>query len=355
MKSTRIKVLISLLLIALSINSKIKREKSKENTESKEKLFDKKGSWKTRLLCDDIKFSKDGGVPVSLGQAYIDGEKFLTDKGYNAEGIFLEFVKPVPRTSDFTPKVYIYKATNQYVVPWRNVVSSTVRVEIARLTNKTLKFQILGDDKTEYEMQILLPYAYVGDYVTIDQAHSMKDRIRQKSQDIYSAIQYNQEKLNGIFPEYQIRVATVQDTMKQAGELEKKIQVYQADIMKKIGENTKRKVTLEKLIQESKLHSMKVETLKSKLNEERKRHQDFLSEKANKLLSNEVLKIALNSPQKQLKKTQMEYDALKVATMPHFDNLIKKAPIQQKIIEESKNGFLTNNDKELLKIHKVYP
>merc|ERR1712151_111315 len=183
----------------------------------------KKGTWETRLLCADIKLAKMGGTAQSQGEAYILGKKFLDDKeGFNSEGIYLEFEKGLPRDSEFK-EIYIEKAVNKYVIPWRNIYPRAVSLTNYPLNSKTIKLQIMSDRNNEWEIQILLPYAYIGNYITLDQAGEMVQRIRQKSEQVSKDILKNQEQLNILFPQYRIKHEAIQDSMKDAAEIEKRI------------------------------------------------------------------------------------------------------------------------------------
>jgi len=275
-------------------------------------------------------------------------------EGFNSEGIYLEFEKPIPRTSDFK-EIYIEKATNKYLIPWRNVIARDVSLEAFTLRNKTFKFQLISDRNNEYEIHILLPYAYIGDYITLDEASQMKQRIKQKSEEVQKSILVQQEQLNTLFPDFKIKHESIQDFLKNAADIDKKLKEHQKEIMKRITQNTAKKVTLERLKQEQIAHNIKVESLKNKVLKEKKVEQLLYAEKGALYESSQTLKKSLANPKAEMAYNDSRMKHMKKITIPRYATLLKRAPIQTEVIEASKAGFLTNNDKEFQKLNQVYP
>ena len=134
MKFNRIKSLIILLALTLTLCSNLKREESKSSTstslEAMLKTYSEAqttadgGSWEKGFNCPYIYLNLSGEVEKDQGAAKIEGKLFLDGKlNENQLGLVLTFAKPLAKDS-VVPQVAKQISGNKYYIPWRYVQSN---------------------------------------------------------------------------------------------------------------------------------------------------------------------------------------------------------------------------------------
>ena len=124
MKSIRIKALITILLLAITLCSKLRRTETETEVEATFKSLVKAtvtasgGDWEKGYNCPSIFLAQGAGKQVDQGPAHIEGIKFIENKGDNLLGLVLNFEKPIAANS-LMAQISKKLAGNKIYIPWR--------------------------------------------------------------------------------------------------------------------------------------------------------------------------------------------------------------------------------------------
>ena len=206
MKSIGIKSLITILIITLTLCSKLRRTETDTEVEATFKSFvtatvtETGGNWDKGFNCPSIFVSQGEGKEVDQGPAHIQGVKLIEDKVLNRNGLILNFVKPIAPNS-LMAQISQKISGNMIYIPWRFLEPNFV-FEDPLFDNKNISGNLKTDSDVNYHLKINFPYAYLTTYLEADKGNKIRGHINYIAQNNRATIRSAREAIKRSYPEY---------------------------------------------------------------------------------------------------------------------------------------------------------
>jgi len=361
MKSIRNKALITILLIAVSTCSNLKRTEAETSLEAMLKSYSTSettaegGNWKIGFECPKILLAPSGQEYKDQGPAHIQGEKFLDNTiTENQNGLVLTFKAPFGIGS-LMPSVSKQISGNKHYIPWRNVDPVFTFID-PFLDSKYIQGKVVTDAGQSYNFRIVLPFKYIGSYITDEEGNKIRKRINEKAEQIRDIIRVNKEHIYILYPQYRIQKENVLKIMAGAAKIDAEVKSIQSKITKQMAENDAKKKSRDKLAQDAQKQNIAVQAIKEKIDKVKEEiHQGNASIKA---LSNSIvsLKESKKNPQAEIAKADKISKDTFQGVLKRFADLDTNAVDMRAIIVKAQKGFRLMQEKEFqADLAKIFP
>lgn len=365
MKSIRIKALISLLILSISLCASNLREETKTYSQNEVDEAYKNyaqvavtategGSWDKGYDCPEL-FIEANGIKPELphGPVHIEGAKLMNNDGYNSIGWTIVFKNPPP------PKNWINSICNPesdgktYVIPWRYIVSFNYHNPY--LGNKLLRGEVRNDKHDTFFFKLKLPHKMIGWYINDEEGNRIITKINSKAIEVRDFIKKEKEHVLKNYQDYK-QLFLDQFRMKQGSDkIKKQIENNNAIVQ----ENEKKaNLSLEKIskikkeyqvfLSEYMAHQMQIHQLESDLIRNNIQIKT-LSETVTKLQNSKT------NPQNEQQKAEAEKAELTNKSNVHFDNLLRIVPGKETIINKARALFLASDSTFKNELDKYIP
>lgn len=167
MKFSTLKSILSLIFIGIVLsNNVMRRNKSKDEGS---------GTWDNGYVCPRIFLAVGTNAEVNQGEAKIQAKDIVTPSNRAENGLRFEFTN-APAGGSLITKVGVKVSDKVYYIPYRNFNQDFNYNNPVRAA-KTIKGTIVADDGTIYQLNINLPYATWGWFITDEEGAKIKDAL----------------------------------------------------------------------------------------------------------------------------------------------------------------------------------
>lgn len=170
MKFATIKLILSLITISLVCSTNLLRSRTGDMG---------KGTWDAGYVCSSILIGEGSGARKNQGEATIFA-KTVVEPNSDATRLGINFTfKSAPAADSYIVKIGTKVSATQYYIPFRFIYGNFEYNNPTR-DPKTIIGSFTADNRLNYSLEIKLPYATFGWFITDDEAKKIYDQYNQR-------------------------------------------------------------------------------------------------------------------------------------------------------------------------------